>query len=374
MTLMQSWRVKLKMGEAGDIIRASRKKKETLAQTKASAQKVIAARTPKKKVPTSQSNKNIFGGGAKPKKSTFEKVKEGAAKIGKFFSPKQQAEEALGIKIEAGAAPAIGGIGSGFGAAGKWLPAKSLKLAKSNAQLVKAGTKVAKVGGKINPKTAVLAEGLLAKVLKPKTLLAAGGALAGAASSLFLGLWAQAEAPEPLSIVMRDVLAQAQKTGDFSLYEESAEARDDIIDLNIWEKIAKWSPLSPIIGIPNKIKGVAAAAQIQDQLAKDMQIQAETGETEDDKWARVREQQAQEERDNIDYYNEKRKEMLDWEQEAKANQRNEDAAFWAKEAEKQRKLEEEDRQAIADFWQAYREEAARMADDNRPSNLNFGLL
>ncbi len=66
--------------------------------------------------------------------------------------------------------------------------------------------------------------------------------------------------------------------------------------------------------------------------------------------------------------------MLQWEEEAKDRDMREDAAFWAKQAKQQRKLEAEDRQAIADFWIAYRKTQYQNSVDNRPSNLNFGLL
>ena len=54
--------------------------------------------------------------------------------------------------------------------------------------------------------------------------------------------------------------------------------------------------------------------------------------------------------------------------------RNEEAAFWAREREKQRELEAADRQAIADFWEAYKKTQQKINDNNRPSNLKFGLL
>ena len=76
----------------------------------------------------------------------------------------------------------------------------------------------------------------------------------------------------------------------------------------------------------------------------------------------------------VEHYNEQRKLQLQWEQEAKRDARNEDATFWARERAKQRKKEAEDRQAIADFWNAYRKASAKLAEDSRPSNLNFGLL
>ena len=66
--------------------------------------------------------------------------------------------------------------------------------------------------------------------------------------------------------------------------------------------------------------------------------------------------------------------MVRWEREATVAARNEDAAFWRREREKQRAAEAADRIAIAKFWQAYRKQAAKLAEDNRPSKLNFGII
>jgi len=236
------------------------------------------------------------------------------------------------------------------------------------------GAAVAGTTTAVNTATATSATTIVTGALSGKTLLAAGGALAGAASAMFLGQWSQAEAPEPISIVMRDILRQAQATGDYTLYDEAAEARDEILDLDVWEKITMWSPFSPAIGIPNKIKGAKAAAILMDKLAQDQQIQRETGESNDQKWERIRNEQSQQEQTNIDYYNQQRQIMINFEREAAKNARDADARFWAKEREKQRKLEAEDREAIAEFWQKYRIEAAKAAEDNRPSKLNFGII
>ena len=225
-----------------------------------------------------------------------------------------------------------------------------------------------------NAKVVAQASRLISKSFSLKTIVAVGGSIAAAAGSMFLGQWAQAEAPEPLSIVMRDVLRQAQSTGDFTLYEEAKAARDEITDLSIWEKILMWTPASVVKGIPNKIDGVVAGGVVLDKLAEDIRIQQETGETDDAKWERIRQEQLDQEKANIDYYNQERKKLLEWEREAEKNQRSEDAAFWRKERAKQRKKEEEDRKAIADFWIAYRKQAQKLRYDARPSNLNLGRL
>lgn len=238
----------------------------------------------------------------------------------------------------------------------------------SGTLMVKQGSNI--VGKGINLKSFQLSKGILSKVFSAKTMAILGGA----AGTMFLGVWGQAEAGEPLSIVMRDVMQEAERTGDWTLYNEAAEARDEIVNLETWEKIVLWSPASPLIGITNKIKGAIKAAAVQNRLAKDLQIQQETGESEDDKWARIREDEVKAEKDNIDYYNNERKKMVQWEQEANKNQRNEDATFWRKERENQSALETADREATAKFWLEYRKEAQKLSDNNRPSNLNFGLL
>ena len=227
-----------------------------------------------------------------------------------------------------------------------------------------------KWGRGVNLKSFELAKGILKKVFSAKTM----GILGGAAGSIFLGLWGQAESGEPLSIIMRDTLKEAEKTGNWDLYNEASEARKEIIDINKWEKLLLYSPISPLIGIPNKLKGIKEAAEIQDRLASDIQIQQETGETEDEKWARIKEDVAQADRDYIDYYNDERKKMVQWEQEAKTNQRTDEAAFWRKERANQSALEAKDREATAKFWLEYRKEAQKLADNNRPSNLNFGFI
>ncbi len=271
-------------------------------------------------------------------------------------------------------------------AAGTKTAAKGLEAILKSGNTFKTGTKTSALLPYVNnPAARRLTLKLFGKTFSAKTIVAAGGAIAAAFGSMFLGQWAQAEAPEPVSIVMRDVLRQAEATGDYTLYWEAVAARNELTNLETWEEILMWTPASVIKGIPNKMKGVIAGGVIMDKLAADKQTQQETGESEDDKWARVREEQAAQDKASTDYYNAERKKMLEWEQEAQAaarkaerkaekKQMEANAKFWADEAEKQREKEAEDRQAIAEFWLEYRKMSQQIADDNRPSNLNFGLL
>ena len=123
-----------------------------------------------------------------------------------------------------------------------------------------------------------------------------------------------------------------------------------------------------------KAKGLQAQWKVNNKIAEDEIIKIQTGETEDDRWNRIREEEAEADKAAVDYYNEQRKLMVQWEAEAERNQRDDDAAFWRKEKEKQREKETEDRRAIADFWIEYRKTAQKIRDDSRPSNLNFGLI
>ena len=123
-----------------------------------------------------------------------------------------------------------------------------------------------------------------------------------------------------------------------------------------------------------KFKGLKAQANINNKIVDDLRIQIETGETEDDKWTRIKEEEAQAEKDSVDYYNKERRLMLEFEREADVNARDEDAAFWRKEQEKTRAAEKADMEASAKFWLEYRKTAAKLKADTTPSNLNFGLL
>ncbi len=51
-----------------------------------------------------------------------------------------------------------------------------------------------------------------------------------------------------------------------------------------------------------------------------------------------------------------------------------DAEFYAKQRELQAKKDAEAMKATAEYWKKYREESAKIAENNRPSKLNFGLI
>jgi len=113
----------------------------------------------------------------------------------------------------------------------------------------------------LNTKTAKLVTNILQGKFSKKALIIAGGW----ASAIFLGKWAQAESSEPLTIQINKMEKYATDTGDWSTIEEAQKARDEILDLHWWQKVALWSPISPFIGIPKKVKGAIQAAKINDE-------------------------------------------------------------------------------------------------------------
>ncbi|GAG03231.1 unnamed protein product [marine sediment metagenome] len=134
----------------------------------------------------------------------------------------------------------------------------------------------------------------------------------------------------------------------------------------------------PYVNVLNNLKDFYEASRlkmvIDKKMVDDLRIQLETGESEDDKWVRLKQEEADQYKANIDYYNSERKKMLLWEQEARSNQRDRDARFWRREAARQRELEAADREAIMLFWLEYRKLVAKMNEESRPSKLNFGIL
>lgn len=132
-------------------------------------------------------------------------------------------------------------------------------------------TKLFSIGGRaegakiaMNTKTMTQAEAILSGGVFSNKAMVFFGAWA---SAVFLGRWARAEAAEPITFPLRDALRQAERTGDFSIYDEYAEAAREITDVSIWKEIALWSPLAPIPGIADKVKGVRKGIDLLDAIA-----------------------------------------------------------------------------------------------------------
>jgi len=169
--------------------------------------------------------------------------------------------------------------------------------------------------------------------------------------------------------------SSAVRNGDLDGAQNSITQVEEILNPTFFDTLKSYIPWVNAVDSLDKFRDAAAVStEINQKILDDMRIQQETGETDDQRWARVNEERAQQERESIDYYNQERQRLVEWELDAKRQQRNEDAKFWAKEKERQSKLEAADREATAKFWYEYRKRMQELADNSRPSNLKFGLL
>jgi hypothetical protein len=157
--------------------------------------------------------------------------------------------------------------------------------------------------------------------------------------------------------------------------EDAIHMQKEVLNPTVWDQILG---ATPFVNVLNNLKDFYEASKVKlaidEQIVKDKKTQAETGETDAQLKDRLQREQDQRYKDNIDYYNEQRKLMLQWEEQAADQDMKDDAAYWAAQRKKQRELEEKDRQAIADFWLEYRKRMQQISDDSRPSQLNFGLI
>lgn len=202
------------------------------------------------------------------------------------------------------------------------------------------------------------------------------------------------EGYQTVAIATRDAFIE----GNMGAVDEGLAAMEEVLyNDTFWDGAGGLKPIANVEkGLEVFRDKAKTAHKIYQQLAADKREQIETGETDREYWANRRQEQIDDKKAAVDYYNEERKKLLRWEEEARdrdaaedaairkgerdrrsAEERKaikEEAAFWAKERANQRRLEAEDRKAIADFWIAYRKEARKLELDSRPSNLNFGLL
>ena len=301
--------------------------------------------------------------------------------------PKEEFEEIVGGKVVA--LTYTGPIIGGTSLIGKRIPDKTVEAAGRAAGLTKKGigqlkwalgqTRVQQVANTLtNPKSTSLIKTVMSKLFSKEAMILFGS-LAG---TVGLGKWAQKESAEPITFVMKDVLRQAQITGDWTLYNEAAAARDDLTDMNKWEQYLSWTPIiSPFITIPKAIKGVIQGGKIMDEVAKQAQIQQETGETEDEKWARIdaeRETQRETERaEDEAYYKQVQKDIAD----AKSQARKDDERYWANVLKEREAYETAKKEAESKYWEdvrkmneELRKEERKQYEDYGKSQLSFGLL
>lgn len=231
-----------------------------------------------------------------------------------------------------------------------------------------------------NTKSAQLTASLLSRVMSAQNKkVFAYAAVAGIIGTYPWAEWALGEAKEGMIFNVD----KAIRTGDVELMKLMREEQAEIQDIETWEQIQRFIPYVNIrFAFGEKAKALAAQFKVNDKILADEIDRLESGEEEgEDEFERGRREQERINKEKhdmeiaaIDHFNAEATRMLKLKEDAEDRDMKEDAKFWAREAEKTRKKEAEERQAIADFWTLYQKTKLRMSDNNRPSNLNFGLL
>lgn len=253
-----------------------------------------------------------------------------------------------------------------------------------------------------NTKTQKLTQSLLSKIItpmvnNPKATIFAISSIIG---TYPFAEWAGLEGDDTLSMSLNDAI----KTKDPALIQQVMMDIADAENPSIWSSIGRLLPgTNLIVGFGKKADAIATQWTVADyraqqtlDLLNDPTLGTNAGvgsaadwaqrdqqkanlemiqtDFETRQWNLAREEQAQMEKENIDYYNSERLRIEQELADAEDRDMMEDAAFWRKEREAQMKREEEDRIAIAKFWEAYRKQQQKYYDDSRPSKLNFGLI
>jgi hypothetical protein len=261
-------------------------------------------------------------------------------------------------------------------------------ISKNSYSLVTKNINIMKEGGRavtVNTKKLGLGVSLLSKAVSPKTLKILGGA----AASMFFGWWGQAESGEPIGIVMNKIHAEAEKTGDWTLYNEADAALGEITSLDVWEKVAMWTPLSPAIGIPNKIKGILKARELRNSLAANQQAAQESGvsleiierQAEIDDWEQYKIRNHEREMEILDmrnYYHRlsilRRERFNERDRLANLEAQEESIRLWEEYKERMIEIERKEREELAAFWLNYQLMKEKIEEDNSKSKLGFGIV
>lgn len=226
------------------------------------------------------------------------------------------------------------------------------------------GGAAATTGATGTAKSAALTSGALAKL---GLSTAAVGTLITAIGSYPFAGFIKEEALQTIDFGVTTAL----KSGDVEAAEQALALQEEILNPSVWSELFQKIPFANVL---TNLESFYDAARIKATINRRLIDNMKEGGTPEEQRENERQQEQEDYQANIDYYNEKRREMVLWEQEAERAQREEEARFWRKEREAQRQKEAEDREAIANFWFEYRKNLQKLSEENRPSNLNFGIL
>jgi len=179
-------------------------------------------------------------------------------------------------------------------------------------------------------------------------------------------------------------VSAAKASGDMQGEQDAIDMQNALLDPNVESQIKMAIPWVNVIDqLNNFYKAARLKTAIDQKSLDDRKIQLETGETEDEKWARIRQEKLDQEEadrlaDELYYAN-----IARLEAEAKAAERKADEEYWTKiladsEARAQKKKDEQD-----EYWSMYYKSLAEASKTTTttsgssyepPSKLNFGLI
>lgn len=299
----------------------------------------------------------IYLGGAEEKADTsikgqIEKAKDLPFPINVLASPKTTA--VLGITLATVTGLSLLGVGGGAAAA-------PLITTEQGTLMVNAASRIA-----TNTKTITTTTNLLTKLGVAAPL----GVMAIIGTYPFAG-FIKEEALQTLSMGTYS----AMKKGNIEEAEKALAMQDEILNPSIWERIINTIPFTNVMKqLYDFYKAAKLKTEIDRELITQMKTQQETGETDNDMWDRIYKEQderkeAQRKADE-EYY----KEIAKNAKEAAKERRAEDTKYWNKIWAEKEKKTKADREANDKYWEEVRKEWAKLKEDTRPSNLNFGLL
>lgn len=274
-------------------------------------------------------------------------------------------------------------IGSGLGILGSYILGTT---AVSQAATVgTTGTLITSQGGVIvgsgvtgyavNTATIATTASLLAKI---GLTLSATGLLIGTIGSYPFAGFIKEEALQTLGFGVRSAI----ENGDLEGAEIAIAMQEEILNPTLQDKLKNLIPYKNVL---NQLKDFYTSARIKLAIDKEvinqMRIQQETGESEDEKWARIdEERKAAREQERLDdqaYYKQVAKDAA----KAKSDARKEDQKYWNKVLQEREAYETAKRIADEKYWEDVRKRNSELKEAQNKayaeygkSQLSFGLL
>ena len=307
-----------------------------------------------------------------------------------------------------GGAGAIGLLGPGAASAAKsaYNAVKAWRTASKAKKLANIG-KLTKTVTKTNVKTGVTSVYKYNTLTEKKTMsmlqkigIATGVSAFGVSiikdivgTYPFAAFLGKEEAPQTLDFALRTAIT----AGDFEGEQQVLDMKREILSPEFWNSTKDKIPhLNTLKAIDVYVEAAQLKLEIDQKSLDDRKIQAETGESDSDMYARIAvERKTAKEQERIDdkaFYDGIATKKLIADETKRRNdemfykglseqataeakkKREEDQKFWDKINADKEKRDAEKRVADEQYWNAYYRNLAKIKEDTAPSKLQFGLI